>query len=97
MQYQIFIQTQSNQRFIASVVGMSNLIAEGTTEAEALEKVKTALEATLATGKFINLEMAESPPQMKWAGIFANDPTFDDFLDKLTQIRQEANALDEPV
>lgn len=29
---------------------------------------------------------------MKYAGIFANDTTFDDFMEKLAIIRQEANA-----
>jgi hypothetical protein len=28
---------------------------------------------------------------MKYSGIFANDSSFDDFMEKLTLIRQEAN------
>lgn len=95
MHYQIFLQSTSPHNFIAEVVGMSNLIAEGTTEAEAIMKIKASLENTLATGKFINIEVQqpENVPQMKFAGIFAEDQTFDDFMEKLTLIRQEANEV----
>ena len=93
MQYQIFLQSKSPQSFIAEVVGMSNLVAEGTTEAEAMLKIKATLEKTLTTGKFINIEIQESEkfPLMKFAGIFADDQTFGDFMEKLTLIRQESN------
>lgn len=98
MQYQIFIQNQSEQNFVASVIGIPTLTVEGKTEEEAIFKVKSALEAQLATGKLVTIEVnLESQtnqivPQMKYAGIFANDTTFDDFMEKLTAIRQESNA-----
>lgn len=98
MQYQIFIQNQSEQNFVASVIGMPALTVEGKTEEEAIFKVKSALEAQLATGKLVTIEVnLESQtnqilPQMKYAGIFANDTTFDDFMEKLAAIRQESNA-----
>lgn len=97
MQYQIFLQSQSQQSFLASVVGMSNLTAEGTTEEEAILKIKSVLEATLSTGTFINVEIqAETTlPQMKFAGIFVGDQTFDDFEEKLKLIRQAANEVEE--
>jgi predicted RNase H-like HicB family nuclease len=97
MQYQIFVQNQEDN-FIASVVGMPNLIAKANTETEVIAKIKSALEAQLATGKFVTIEVnPEAIPhqqttQMKYAGIFADDPTFDDFMEKLAIIRQESNA-----
>jgi predicted RNase H-like HicB family nuclease len=98
MQYQVFVQNQSDEKFIASVVGIPNLTVEGKTEKEAISKIKSALEAQLATGKFVTIEVnpedwtKESISQMKYAGIFANDPTFDDFMEKLAVIRKESNA-----
>ncbi|WP_392535232.1 type II toxin-antitoxin system HicB family antitoxin [Nostoc sp. C117] len=98
MQYQIFIQSQENN-FVASVVGMPNVMVEANTEQEAIAKVKTALETQLATGKLVTIEVnpKELPhpeiTQMKYAGIFANDPTFDDFMDKIAAIRKESNAM----
>ena len=97
MQYQIFVQRQSQQSFVASVVGMANLTTEGKTEEEAISNAKSALEAQLARGKFVsvevNSEIQSSPSisQRKYAGIFADDSSFDDFMAKLTHIRQEAN------
>lgn len=98
MQYQVFVKNQSEQHFIASVVGIPNLIVEGTTEDEAISKVKSALEAQFADGKFVTIEVSspaltqETTPQYKYAGIFASDSTFDDFTEKLALIRKESNA-----
>ena len=99
MQYQVFVQSHDEQHFSASIVGMPNLTVEGATEEEAISNVKSALEAQLAKGKFISIEVNsetgsnEAIPQMKYAGIFENDPTFDDFMEKLALIREESNAL----
>ncbi len=98
MQYQVFVQSDAAKHFVASVVGIPNLSVEGATEVEAIAKLQTALKAQLATGKFVTIEVdatplyqtAESPP----AGIFATDPTFDDWMEKLATIRQAANAVE---
>lgn len=101
MQYQVFIQSQSEQSFIASVVGMPNLTVEGRTEGEAIALAKAALESQLATGKFVTIEVnpilqpIQTVPQMRYAGIFADDPTFDDFMEKLAVIRKQANATED--
>lgn len=98
MQYQVFVQNESEQHFVASVLGIPNLTVEGKTEEEAISNVKSALEAQLAKGKFVTIEVdAEKEAnqhknQMKYAGIFASDPTFDDFMEKLTAIRNKSNA-----
>jgi predicted RNase H-like HicB family nuclease len=98
MKYQIFVQNQKDN-FVASVVGMPNVMVEGNTEEEAISKVKTALETQLATGKFVTIEVnpQKLPPQeitqMKYAGIFAHDSTFDDFMEKLAAIRKESNTM----
>ncbi len=98
MQYQIFVQSQKDN-FVASVVGMPNVIAEANTEEEAIFKVKSALEAQLATGKFVTIEVNpqeiphQETTQMKYARIFANDPTFEDFMEKLAAIRKKLNTI----
>lgn len=103
MQYQVFVQSQSEQHFVASVVGMPHLIGEGQTEAEAISKAKMLLEEQLATGKIVTIEVtpknpsSESVASMRYAGIFEDDPTFDDFMEKLAKIRQEANEVDREV
>ncbi|KJH69754.1 type II toxin-antitoxin system HicB family antitoxin [Aliterella atlantica] len=118
MQYQVFVQNPAERKFVASIVGIPAVSEEGATEEEAVFKAKAALEAQLARGKFITIELpqtnspeiltsvlktaiavnhkSDSPtPTMKYAGIFANDPSFDDWTEKLAIIRQQANAADD--
>ncbi len=57
MQYQVFIQSPAERRFVASIVGMPAVTVEGTTEAEAIVKVKAALESLLAGGKVVTIEV----------------------------------------
>jgi predicted RNase H-like HicB family nuclease len=98
MQYQIFVQSHAEQGFVASVVGMPNVSVEGVTEDEAIAKVKIALESQLALGKLVTIEVADqaieqdSDPWLKNMGIFADDPTFDDFLREVTAYRQQVDA-----
>lgn len=100
MQYQVFVQNQSEQRFVASVVGMPNVTAEGRTEEEAIMNAKTALAEQLAMGRFVTIELTakdildvpNSAP-MKYAGVFEDDPTFEEFMDHLAKIRQKANHI----
>jgi predicted RNase H-like HicB family nuclease len=58
MQFKIFIQNTAEQHFTASVLGMPmDLVAEGTTEAEALGRAEVMLEEVLATGKIVTIEL----------------------------------------
>lgn len=96
-QYQVLVQNPSEHHFVASVVGLSNVVAEGKTEEEVIAKVKTALASQLALAKFVTIEIDSSvapqqtATQMKYAGIFSDDPTFDDWMEKMATIRQQEN------
>ncbi len=54
-----------------------------------------------ATDKLVTInvnvrqESEETTPQMKYAGIFSDDSTFDDWMEKLAAIRHEANAVED--
>ena len=67
MQYQILLQKPSEQYFVASVIGLSNVVADGKTEKEAIAKVKAALKSQLAKAKFVTVEIdteeMATPPQ----------------------------------
>ena len=107
MQYQVFVQNLAEQRFVASVMEMPIISEYGATEEEAVSRAKAALETQLAMGKLISIELPQiaaverqtiepqsSELTMQYAGIFANDPSFDDWVEKLKLIRTEANAED---
>jgi predicted RNase H-like HicB family nuclease len=97
MQYQIFVEDQSDQHFVASVIGMPNIEANGNTELEAVSKAEAALRIQLAKGKIVTVEVDTplSPNSFIHAGIFQNDPTFDDWMERLAEIRRQANEVDD--
>lgn len=103
MQYQVLVQKPSERHFVASIVGWSNVVADGKTEEEAIAKIKAALTAQLATSKFVTIEVDSEPetasgadetqtnPWLKHFGIFADDPTFDDFLEEVAAYRKSVD------
>jgi predicted RNase H-like HicB family nuclease len=62
MQYQIFVQNPTENRFTAFVFGVPDCAAEGSTEAEALAKAESLLEAQLAKGKVVTVDKPTSSP-----------------------------------
>jgi hypothetical protein len=99
MQFHIFIRNLAANRFTASVVGMPETwVVEGATKAEALDRAKVMLEERLATGEFVTLELSSDVARdsqdkkkalMQSAGMWANDPCFDEFVAEMKQIREE--------
>jgi uncharacterized protein YdbL (DUF1318 family) len=99
MQYQIFVENQSHQHFIASVIGMPTIAVGGGTEIEAISNAKAALKSQLARGKFVTVDLDESrklDPQattsIQYAGIFENDL---DFQAIVSEINAERTSEDE--
>jgi predicted RNase H-like HicB family nuclease len=108
MQYQIFVQNPTESHFMASVIGMPACVAEGTTEAEVLDKAQVLLEEQLAKGKIVTVNLpsieensVDSPalPRRKGdfstlpgCGIFKDDPTFDDFVERMAEFRARFNV-----
>jgi len=103
MQYKVLVQQPSEQHFTASIFGLSNIVADGKTEEEAIAKIKAALTSQLETTKFVTIDLEsdtqiesgstkdEIDPWMKYAGVFADDPTFDNFLEEVSVYRQQVD------
>jgi predicted RNase H-like HicB family nuclease len=101
MQYQVSLQNPSAHRYVASVMGLTGVMAEVETEEEAITKIKTVLTSQLETAKFITIEVGASTsseqnrPEMKYAEILAHDPTFEDWIQKMAAIRQQTNEMND--
>ncbi|WP_019502553.1 type II toxin-antitoxin system HicB family antitoxin [Pseudanabaena sp. PCC 6802] len=101
MQYQVFVESRSEHQFVASVVGLPNCIAEGASKEEAISKAKTVLTEKMNRGELVTIEIepqAIKPkidPWLKHFGIFANDPTFEDFLEEVAAYRKATNEESE--
>jgi predicted RNase H-like HicB family nuclease len=98
MQYQVFVQSRPDKKFIASVVGIPNCMVEGDTREEAIALVKDVLEQQLENGEMITIDIDSErlkqkiDPWIKHIGIFADDPTFDDFQAEIAAYRQQIDA-----
>jgi predicted RNase H-like HicB family nuclease len=110
MQYQIFIEskgeaTPKTRHFVASVIGIPAISANGDTEVEAISNVKAALNSQLSKGKVVTIDLIDldeaqvidltSTTPTQHAGILVADPTFDDWMEKLADIRRSANEIDD--
>jgi hypothetical protein len=97
MQYQIFVEDQSEQHFVDSIMGRPNIEADVSTESEAVLKAEAALRTQLIKGEIVTVEVdthLSSNPFIH-AGILQNDPTFDDWMERLIEIRRHANKVDD--
>jgi hypothetical protein len=99
MQYQVLVQHQPDQSFLAAVLGVPDCSGEGQTEEEAIAKAKAALEARLAQGKVVTIEVDlrnghVDNPLLKHFGRLKDDPTFDDFMEKIAEYRREVDETE---
>lgn len=98
MQYQILVEHPNQNGFVASVIGVPDCVVTANTEEEAIANVRQALQSRLSQAKIVAIEVESPMVQYKenpWtlcAGTLKDDPTFDDFMEKLQQIRREGNA-----
>lgn len=117
MQYQVLVRKPAETHFVASVVGLSDVVADGQTAEEAIHNVKVALASQLESAKLVTIEVEsshqfgldaaskhglthevdpafetkESSPWKKRAGAFADDPTWDDFLEEIAAYREQVD------
>lgn len=92
MTLNVFIQPIPETGFLARVLGWSDFVVEGKTKEQALENVKIELAHRLAEGEVVRLDyepMNGSHPWMKFAGMYKDDPMFDEVLEEIKAYRQE--------
>ena len=102
MQYQVFVQNPADSTFMASIVGFPNATANGATEQEAIDKLKSILDTQFKHGKMVTIEIdlpsekspEKSDPWIDNIGIFQDDPTFDEFLSEVNAYRSDVDRSD---
>lgn len=103
MQYQVFVKNPAESEFMASVIGLPNVTANGITEKEAIDKLKVILDAQFRNGKLVTIDIdipskvteERSDPWIDNMGIFQDDPTFDDFLGEVNNYRNEVDSIED--
>ena len=97
MQYQVLVQNLPDGLFSASVIDVPDVVAEGATVEEALNKAKTLLRERLATSTLFTIEVEEAPagvvanPWLETHGVLRDDTSFDDWVEEIAKCRREVD------
>jgi predicted RNase H-like HicB family nuclease len=97
MRYTVFLKQRDGQ-YWAVVPLLPSCSAQGRTRKEVLQNLRVAIEETLADMEITTVEVnipshtATSNPWLETAGMFQDDPLFDEMLAEVAAYRQ---ALDE--
>ena len=90
--YSILIETPKSGGYRATAVGFPNCRAKGETRELALQNIQQLLIDRLSQSEIVTLKI-EYPrlghPWMQFAGMFQNDPQFEDMLTDIQTYRQE--------
>jgi predicted RNase H-like HicB family nuclease len=90
--YAILIETPKSGGYRATAVGFPNCRAKGETRELALQNIRQILIERLSQSELVTLKI-DSPrsthPWMQFAGMFQNDPQFEDMLTDIQTYRQE--------
>ena len=93
--YDVLIENQPDGTVKATLLGLPDCQGLGNTQTEAIEKLTQSLQTRLETAKIVTLEI-EAPkvenPWMKFAGMFKDDPQFDEMLEYIEEDRREVDA-----
>jgi predicted RNase H-like HicB family nuclease len=92
----ILLEQNDRGNAIATVLELPNCQAEAPTREQALETLKNRIETRLEKAEILSIEIqptsAPKNPWMKFAGIFKDDPQFDEFQQCIQDYRQEIDA-----
>ncbi len=94
MDYQVLVEKQPANGFVAVVLGWPECSGTGNTRDEALVHVRAVLTERLANAEIVPLQVEVSnanDPWEKMIGRFANDPQWADVQAELRRIREETN------
>ena len=91
----VLMEQETEGNYQAMVLGLSDCKAQGNTREEALTNISSILGDRLAKAELIYLEIKPPKPEhpwMKFAGMFKDDPQFDDMLEDIQALRRERDA-----
>jgi hypothetical protein len=94
MTYKVLVTKQHDSRYTARALVLPDVVASGTTEAEAVDHLRDAL-ADLQTGSRVVdvdlalLDFAQENPWLRFAGMWADDPDWELFQGAVVAERRE--------
>ena len=92
--YGILIEYQENGLVSASVLGWQNCRVTAKNKQEALKQLQQLLTIDDGNQEIVSLEVKKTQkenPWLKFAGMFKDDPLFDEMLDFIAEEREKEN------
>ena len=102
MTYSILVEETGSDGFHAIALGLPECRAVATTRQQALAKLRVLLAKRLSKAEIVEVEIPQATPEaehswQRFAGMFENEPLFDEVLDEIEAHRREVDADGEPV
>lgn len=92
----VLVKKESSGTVSAVVLGLPEYRVESTDRISALASLQQLLSKSLESSEIVSLEIelnAQNHPWMKFAGIFQDDPYFDEMLEDIETFRQERDTF----
>ena len=94
MTFDVILLKQADNGYIARPVLWPDSAVQGATEQEALDRVRDLIRDLLGRTQLVQVEVdvPENQTDNPWlsrAGLFADDPTWDDFLQAMADYRRQ--------
>ncbi|BAY90151.1 MULTISPECIES: type II toxin-antitoxin system HicB family antitoxin [unclassified Tolypothrix] len=96
--YNALIEKNQDGTFSATLIGLSDCKSIGQTENEAIEKLQDMLQARLSNSKLVTLQIQSLKTENPWikvAGMYKDNPLFDEVLAEIEAERQIISAEQE--
>ena len=95
MTYRTAIEQTSDRRFRATPLSFPDCVAVADTREQALESVREILRERLEKVEFVELQVGENEhPWLKFAGMFKDDPNWDQYLEDIAQYRRSVDEAE---
>jgi predicted RNase H-like HicB family nuclease len=91
----VLIEQKTEGKYQALVLGLPECKAEGNSREEVITNISRILGDRLEKAELIPLEIKPPKPEhpwMKFAGMFKDDPQFDEMLEDIQQLRRDRDA-----
>lgn len=90
MTYEVLVK-QIENRFKATVLGLPDCAVEAPTRSEAIQRARAAAASFIGQGELVQIEVGSRPPT-SFAGMWADDETFEEFEAAVEAHRREIDA-----
>lgn len=91
MRYDVFL-TKKDEKFVARVCQWPEIMVEGGTEEIVLDMARSELRKRMFGGRLVRLDISPEFHEHAWAehaGMFADDPDWEEFQESVRQYRRE--------